>query len=121
VLVDVGGKGVSVDGTSGGCGVSVGSNVGDGVLVGIAVAVADGCIATGVAVGRLLAEVGLDVPATMAVGSSGKSSIAKKIAAITVKVTTISVPIPMAIFCTGDEPEPSFGKGSGEDTFLPHP
>jgi hypothetical protein len=100
--------------------VSVGSIV--GVRVGgIWVGVGDDWTATGVAVGGLVAGVGLDVATATAVGSLGKSSIAKKIAAITVNVTTIRVPIPMAIFCAGDEPVFSLGKGSGEDTFLPHP
>ena len=59
------------------------------------------------------------VPAATDVGWLGKSCRAKKMAAKTVKATTITVPKPMATRCKVDVPGLSFGVNSGEDTSLP--
>jgi hypothetical protein len=102
--VAVGGNAVVVFvGSTGGRGVAVGAGGGIGVAVGGAdgVGVGGGTIVVGETSGidgYVAGRVIVGLWSTIAVGdSSGRSSVAKKMAARTVKVTTIRVPAPIAI------------------------
>lgn len=121
------GTGVSVgeDGSDVGVNVSVGIGVFDGIGAGVWVwvlvggmLVEDAALCTNV--GVLTITVGVLTATDVAGCSSAKSSIARNMAAKTIKAMTMSVPMPIAMRLSGDELFSSEEKLSDEDTVLPH-
>ena len=104
--VGVGGSGVLV-------GSSVGREVGDGVGVVEGVAVSWGGSGVGVKEGNTATRVTVDTGVMVALVGF---RTAKRMAAITVRATTIRVPIAITRRCTGEEVVFPLDEDSGKDT-----